>query len=83
MEMGNAVRKLTPAVQEVAVESEVAVEKVGRFEAAVNRVTSASFVGARVVTQLSRQIIGLGVGMLSFVIGAKAIDALWLNGLEN
>lgn len=82
--LGNAVQKITPAIQEVAVEAEVAVEKVGRFEAAINRVTSVSFIGARVVTQLSRQIIGLGVGMLSFAIGSKAIEALaeWISKLS-
>lgn len=44
------------------------------FGNALSRVTNLSNIGARAVTQLSRQIIGLGVGLLSFAIGAKAIE---------
>ena len=48
----------------------------GKFAAAISRVTDLQTIGARVVTQFSRQIIGLGVAFLSFEIGAKAIKSL-------
>lgn len=60
------------------------VEKTGKFEAAIGRATNLSNIGARAVQMLTRQIIGLGVGMLSFVIGAKAIEWVtkWIEGLR-
>src|SRR6185437_8046395 len=68
--------KLTTPLSNVGNTVEAVVPKMGKFEAAVNRVTDAGNIGARVVTMLSRQIIGLGVGLLSGIIGAKAIEAL-------
>lgn len=62
---------------EVGEAVEVTTTKAGKFEAAISRVTDLQTVGARVVTQFSRQIISLGVGFLSFAIGAKAIEALF------
>lgn len=56
--------------------------KTGVFEKAIGRVTNISNIGARVVTQLSRQIIGLGVGLLSFAIGSKAIEFI-INFISN
>lgn len=50
--------------------------KSGKFASAVSRVTNLQSIGARVVTQFSRQIIGLGVGFISLEIGAKAIKSL-------
>lgn len=50
--------------------------KTGKFAAAIDRVTNLQNLGARVVTQFTRQIIGLGVGFLSLEIGAKAIQSL-------
>lgn len=61
-EFGNAVENTTP--------------RVGRFAAAVQRSTDIQSIGARIVSQFSRQIIGLGVGFLSLEIGAKAIQSL-------
>ncbi|MEO7016271.1 MAG: hypothetical protein ABI067_06980 [Leifsonia sp.] len=61
-ELGNKVDEVVP--------------KVGKFQAAINRVTDVQIVGARVVTQFTRQIISLGVGFLSLEIGAKAIQSL-------
>jgi hypothetical protein len=52
------------------------VPKVGKFQAAIERSTNIQNIGARVVTQFTRQIIGLGVGFLSLEIGAKAIKSL-------
>lgn len=46
------------------------------FGNALSRVTNLSNIGARAVTQLGRQLIGLGVGFLSFAIGAKAVEFL-------
>lgn len=51
-------------------------QKTGKFEAAVSRATNVSNIGARIVTQFTRQIVGLGVGFLSLEIGAKAIKSL-------
>jgi hypothetical protein len=51
-------------------------EKQGKFSAAISRATDLQTVGARIVTQFTRQIIGLGVGLLSMEIGAKAIRSL-------
>lgn len=61
-ELGNAIVQNVPTV--------------GKFEAAIGPVTDVSAIGARVVTQFSRQIIGLGVGLLSGIVGAKAIEYL-------
>ena len=55
---------------------EQSVPKATKFETAIARVTDISTIGARVVTQLSRQIISLGVGLLSGIIGAKALEYL-------
>jgi hypothetical protein len=55
---------------------EGATQKTSRFAAAINKVTSADALGARVVSQFSRQIISLGTGFLSMEIGAKAIKAV-------
>lgn len=52
------------------------VPKAGKFEAAISRVTNVQNVAGRVVTQFSRQIIGLATGFLSLEIGAKAIQSL-------
>jgi hypothetical protein len=51
-------------------------DKQGKFGAAIGRATDLSTIGSRAVTQLSRQIIGLGVGFLSLYIGAKAFESL-------
>lgn len=50
--------------------------KAGKFASAIERSTNIQNIGARVVTQFTRQIIGLGVGFLSLEIGAKAIKSL-------
>jgi hypothetical protein len=52
------------------------VPKAGKLQSAITRVTNLGNVGARVITQFSRQIIGLGVGLLSAEVGAKAIESL-------
>lgn len=59
-------------------------EKQNKFSAALGRATNLSNIGATVVSRLTRQIIGLGVGLLSFAIGAKAIEALfsYIAGLD-
>lgn len=59
-------------------------KKTGKFEAAISRATNLSNIGARAVTQLTRQLVGLGVGFLSFAIGAKAIELLatWVQNLD-
>ncbi|BAU54655.1 hypothetical protein MgSA37_02833 [Mucilaginibacter gotjawali] len=89
--MGNAIEKIAPAVaavvpqiKEVEVEVEAVTQKVGKFQNAINRATDVQVIGARVVSMFSRQIIGLGVGMLSVTIGAKAIEALakWVENLR-
>lgn len=69
-EQGNAIRRTTATVDP--------------FGRAISRATNLSAIGARVVTQLTRQIVGLGVGMLSFAIGAKAIEYIveWVKNLD-
>lgn len=59
-------------------------KKTGKFEAAISRATNLSNIGARAVTQLTRQLVGLGVGFLSFAIGAKAVEAIvtWVQNLD-
>jgi hypothetical protein len=54
------------------------------FNRAISRATNLSQIGATVVSRLTRQIIGLGVGLLSFAIGAKAIEFLvtWISNLD-
>jgi len=51
-------------------------QKQGLFSKAVDRATNLQAIGSRVVSQFTRQIIGLGVGYLSLEIGAKAIKSL-------
>lgn len=50
--------------------------KAGKFASAIERSTNIQNIGARIVTQFTRQIVGLGVGFLSLEIGAKAIKSL-------
>lgn len=50
--------------------------KQGKFAATLSRVTNLQNIGSRIVTQFTRQIIGLGVGFISLEIGAKAIQKL-------
>lgn len=57
-------------------------EKQGKFAASLSRVTNLQNLGSRVVTQFTRQIIGLGVGFISLEIGAKAIQSL-IKYIEN
>lgn len=52
------------------------VPKANAFEKAIDKATSVTSIGAKFVTQFTRQIIGLGVGFLSLEIGAKAIQSL-------
>lgn len=63
-------------IKNFGVEAEGAAVKQGLLGKAVERATSLQAIGARVISQFSRQIIGLGVGYLSLVIGAKAIESL-------
>lgn len=46
------------------------------FGNAVDRITNLNAIAGRVVTQFGRQIIGLGTGVLSGFIGAKALEEL-------
>lgn len=69
-------------IKDFGKETDAVVEKQGKFGAAISRATNLSQIGATVVSRLSRQIIGLGVGMLSFEIGAKAIQSL-ITYIEN
>ncbi|MFD2874035.1 hypothetical protein ACFS5N_16250 [Mucilaginibacter ximonensis] len=56
-------------------------EKVSKFTAALNKVSDFSAIGARAVTQLTRQLISLGVGFLSYAVGAKLLEEFG-NALE-
>lgn len=76
----NNVGKVGFDAQGVAIKNTTA--KVDPFSRAISRATSLSQIGATVVSRLTRQIIGLGVGLLSFYIGAKAIEAL-INYIKN
>ena len=71
-------KKLSTQLKEVDASVGQNQRNVGGYAEAISqsfsRVTSAANISRRVITMLSRQIIGLGVGMLSFVIGAKAIE---------
>ena len=73
-------KKLNTQLKEVDASVGQNQKSVGNYEGAMakafGRVTSLSNIGARAITMLSRQIIGVGVGMLSFVIGAKAIEMI-------
>lgn len=62
----------------------IPVEPVSKFGAAISRVTDLGNIGGRMVTQLSRQLIGLGTGFLSFYVGAKAIETIisYVQGLD-
>ncbi len=68
-DVNRAVKEVNTTVTEVP-------DKVGKFQAAIERVTNVQNIGARVVTQFTRQIIGLGTAFLSGIVGAKAIEAL-------
>lgn len=68
-EFGNAVKESSVVVEDAAVKQNV-------FQAAIGRATSLSSLGARAVTQFTRQIVGLAVGYISLEIGAKAIESL-------
>jgi hypothetical protein len=52
------------------------VEQTSKFGAAISRVTDLGNIGSRMVTNFSRQLIQLGTGFLSGIIGAKAIEML-------
>jgi len=59
-------------------------EKTSKFSAALSRATDLGNIAARSVTMFTRQLVGMGVGFLSFEIGAKAIERLvkWVEGLD-
>lgn len=63
-------------IKDVSIVTDDAGTKVNYFQRAIDNSTNASRLGARVVTQFTRQIVTLGVGFLSLEIGAKAIESL-------
>lgn len=69
-------------IKEVGTITDSTGSKISYFGRAIDNATNASRLGARVVTQFTRQIITLGVGFLSLEIGAKAIESL-IKYIEN
>jgi hypothetical protein len=76
-QLGNKITSVGTNVEQAAVKSTA-------FENAISRATNISAIMGRAVTMLTRQLIGLGVGFLSFYIGAKAVEALisWVQNLD-
>lgn len=79
-----ATKQAVVATNEVAQATEGAAIKSGKFQTAIAKVSSLSNLGATVVSRLYRQVVGLGVGFLSFGIGAKMIEGLisWFEKLD-
>lgn len=73
---GNKIPKATEEVKELGEQTEVVVEKQGKFATTLSRVFDIQNVGSRIVTQFTRGLIGMATGFLSAEIGAKAIEAI-------